>query len=196
MEMVKKVTVSLLDDLDGKAADETMQFALDGVSYEIDLSEKNAKKLRSELQPWVTAGRRTGGSRRRRGVRSASALIDRTESAAIREWARKSGHEIATRGRIPVEVIDAYRAAHRAVAFLIWPPIWFDELKRHGRRTSSVPQPRNGHMPLAQLPIPRSTTVFVTRVRSRPTAGNAVPVIHLMKTEHFMDSDDYARTVP
>jgi hypothetical protein len=112
MEMVKKVTVSLLDDLDGKAAEETVQFALDGVSYEIDLSEKNAKKLRSELQPWVTAGRRTGGSRRRRGVRSASALIDRTESAAIREWARKSGHEVATRGRIPVEVIDAYRAAH------------------------------------------------------------------------------------
>ena len=69
-------------------------------------------KLRSELEHWVTAGRRTGGSRRRRGVRSASALIDRTESAAIREWARKSGHEVATRGRIPVEVIDAYRAAH------------------------------------------------------------------------------------
>jgi hypothetical protein len=112
MEMVKKVTVSLLDDLDGKAADETVQFALDGVSYEIDLSEKNAKKLRSELQPWVTAGRRTGGSRRRRGVRSASASIGRTDSAAIREWARKSGHEIANRGRIPVEVIDAYRAAH------------------------------------------------------------------------------------
>jgi hypothetical protein len=66
-----------------------------------------------ELEPvWVTAGRRTGGSRRRRGVRSTSASIDRTESAAIREWARKSGHKIATRGRIPVEVIDAYRAAH------------------------------------------------------------------------------------
>jgi len=55
MEMVKTVTVSLLDDLDGKAADETVQFALDGVSYEIDLSEKNAKKLRSELEDWVTA---------------------------------------------------------------------------------------------------------------------------------------------
>jgi Lsr2 len=112
MEMVKKVTVSLLDDLDGKAADETVQFALDGVSYEIDLSEKNAKKLRSGLQPWVTAGRRTGGSRRRRGVPPSSASIGRTDSAAIREWASTSGHEIAKRGRIPVEVIDAYRAAH------------------------------------------------------------------------------------
>ena len=79
---------------------------------EIDLAEKNAQKLRSELQPWVTAGRRTGGSRRHRGVRSASASIGRTDSAAIREWARKSGHEIAKRGRIAVEVIDAYRAAY------------------------------------------------------------------------------------
>lgn len=89
MEMVKKLTVSLLDDLDGKAAGETVQFALDGVSYEIDLPKKNAKKLRSALRPWLTAGRRTGGSRRRRGVRSASASIGRTDSAAIREWARK-----------------------------------------------------------------------------------------------------------
>jgi hypothetical protein len=44
MEMAKKVTVSLIDDFDGKQADETVQFGLDGVSYEIDLSEKNAKK--------------------------------------------------------------------------------------------------------------------------------------------------------
>ena len=43
---------------------------------------------------------------------ASDASIDRTESAAIRTWARKSGHQIATRGRIPVEVIDAYRAAH------------------------------------------------------------------------------------
>ena len=110
--MVKKVTVCLLDDLDGKAADETVQFVLDSVRYEIDLSETNAKKLRNKLQPWVTAGRRTAGSRRRRRVRAASASIGRPDSAAIREWARKSGREIAQRGRIPVEVIDAYRAAH------------------------------------------------------------------------------------
>ena len=110
--MAQKVQVILVDDVDGGEAAETVSFALDGVSYEIGLSEKNAKKLRGAVQPWLTAGRRTGGSRRRRGVRSASASIGRTDSAAIREWARKSGHEIAKRGRIPVEVIDAYRAAH------------------------------------------------------------------------------------
>ena len=52
MEMAKKVTVSFVDDLDGKtAADETVAFTLDGVACEIDLSTKNAKKLRAALQP-------------------------------------------------------------------------------------------------------------------------------------------------
>ena len=65
MEMAKKVTVSFVDDLDGKtAADETVAFTLDGVAYEIDLSTKNAKKLRAALQPWIEAGRRVGGRRR------------------------------------------------------------------------------------------------------------------------------------
>ncbi len=112
MEMVKKVLVSLIDDFDGKPADETVQFGLDGVSYEIDLSAKNAKKLREHLQPWVNAGRRTGGSRRRRGVGTGGASIDRKQSADIRNWARRSGYEVASRGRIRAEVVDAFRAAH------------------------------------------------------------------------------------
>jgi hypothetical protein len=107
MEMAKKVIVSLIDDFDGKAADETVQFALDGVRYEIDLSAKNAKKLRAHMQRWVDAGRRTGGYRRRRGGVS----TDRKESAGIRQWARKSGYEVAKRGRIPADVVNAYRAA-------------------------------------------------------------------------------------
>ena len=112
MAMVKKVLVSLIDDFDGKPADETVQFGLDGVSYEIDLSAKNAKKLREHLQPWVNAGRRTGGSRRRRGVGTGGASIDRKQSADIRNWARRSGYEVASRGRIRAEVVDAFRAAH------------------------------------------------------------------------------------
>ena len=67
--MAKKVTVTLVDDFDGEgAADETVEFGLDGVSYEIDLSAKNAAKLRNELKPWLEAGRRVGGRRRGRAV--------------------------------------------------------------------------------------------------------------------------------
>src|ERR1700712_3260831 len=113
--MAKKVTITLVDDFDGEgAADETVEFALDGVSYEIDLSSKNATKLRRDLKQWVEAGRRVGG--RRRGRSSAPsgrgrASIDREQSAAIRDWARRNGHNVSTRGRIPADVIDAFHEA-------------------------------------------------------------------------------------
>ena len=112
--MAKKVTVTLVDDFDGDAsADETVEFGLDGVSYEIDLSSKNAKKLRADLKVWVDKGRRVGGRRRSRGGGSGRGrgAIDREQSAAIREWARRNGHKVSSRGRIPANVIDAFHAA-------------------------------------------------------------------------------------
>ncbi len=112
--MAKKVTVTLVDDFDGEgAADETVEFAVDGVTYEIDLSAKNAKALRADIQKWVQAGRRVGGRRRGRpgSPGRGRAAIDREQSAAIREWARRNGHNVSTRGRIPAEVIDAFHAA-------------------------------------------------------------------------------------
>jgi len=108
--MAKKVTVTLVDDFDGEgAADETVEFGLDGVSYEIDLSAKNAAKLRTDLKQWVEAGRRVGG--RAVGNGRGRAAIDREQSAAIRDWARRNGHNVSTRGRIPADVIDAFHAA-------------------------------------------------------------------------------------
>ena len=86
--MAKKVTVTLVDDFDGDGpADETVEFSIDGVSYEIDLSAKNAKKLREDLKQWIEAGRRVGGRRRGRsgGSGRGRASIDREQSAAIRE---------------------------------------------------------------------------------------------------------------
>jgi len=112
--MAKKVTVTLVDDFDGDgAADETVEFALDGVNYEIDLTAKNAAKLRNDLKQWIEAGRRIGGRRRGRaaGTGRGRASIDREQSAAIRDWARRNGHSVSTRGRIPAEVIDAFHAA-------------------------------------------------------------------------------------
>ncbi len=112
--MAKKVTVTLVDDFDGDGpADETVEFSIDGVSYEIDLSAKNAKKLREDLKQWIDAGRRVGGRRRGRsgGPSRGRASIDREQSAAIREWARRSGHKVSTRGRIPAEIIDAFHSA-------------------------------------------------------------------------------------
>lgn len=113
--MAKKVTVTLVDDFDGEGpADETVEFSIDGVTYEIDLSAKNAKKLRDEFKQWIDAGRRVGGRRRGRpGApgRAGRGSIDREQSAAIRDWARRNGHKVSTRGRIPAEVIEAFHAA-------------------------------------------------------------------------------------
>ena len=112
MEMAKKVTVSFVDDLDGKTgADETVAFTLDGVAYEIDLATKNAKKLRAALQPWIEAGRRVGGRRRSSIVGASRTPTEPRESAAIRVWARNHGYQVARRGRIPADVVDAFRAA-------------------------------------------------------------------------------------
>src|ERR1700739_1070311 len=111
--MANKVSVTLVDDCDGAgAAAETVEFGLDGVTYEIDLSSKNAAKLRGDLKQWVAAGRRVGGRRRgRSGSGGGRGAIHREQSAEIREWARRNGHNVSTRGRIPADVIDAFHAA-------------------------------------------------------------------------------------
>lgn len=48
--MARKTQVLLVDDIDGSDATNTVTFGLDGVSYEIDLNEDNARQLRSELE--------------------------------------------------------------------------------------------------------------------------------------------------
>ncbi|MEV6068720.1 Lsr2 family protein [Nocardia sp. NPDC052001] len=116
--MAKKVTVSLIDDVDGESiADETIEFAIDGVSYEIDLSTANASKLRDGLEVWVANARRVSGRRRTKGAAVASTgpksrvSIDREQSAAIREWARRNGHKVSARGRISADITEAYNKA-------------------------------------------------------------------------------------
>jgi hypothetical protein len=112
--MAQKVTVTLVDDLDGTDAEETVEFGLDGAAYQIDLSEENAERLRDALAEYVDHARRSGGRKRAtarpagRPVRPASA--DREQNQAIRAWARKQGMKVSDRGRIPSEVIDAYNS--------------------------------------------------------------------------------------
>ncbi|MFD1046511.1 Lsr2 family protein [Kibdelosporangium lantanae] len=94
--MAQKVTVTLVDDIDGSEAEETLEFGLDGVSYQIDVSSGNAEKLRSVLSEAIVG----------RATRTAS--VDRDQNQAIREWARKKGYKVSDRGRIPKEVTEAY----------------------------------------------------------------------------------------
>lgn len=109
--MAQRVQVVLEDDLDGGKASETVSFALDGVSYEIDLSDKNAAKLRDALASWVGHARRAGGRggvARRGRARTAGAGND---LAAMRQWGRKNGFKVSDRGRISAELQAAYSKA-------------------------------------------------------------------------------------
>jgi len=118
--MAQRVNVVLVDDVDGNDAVETVSFALDGVEYEIDLSEENANKLRDSLSLYVGHARRTGGRRRSSGGQSepkstrsrSSASSDGPSASEIREWARANGHTVPDRGRVSAEVREAYAAAH------------------------------------------------------------------------------------
>ncbi|RLK53748.1 histone-like nucleoid-structuring protein Lsr2 [Actinokineospora cianjurensis] len=114
--MAQKTIVQLYDDLDGSSSDNirSVEFSLDGVNYEIDLSEANAERLRGELADYVAAARRTGGRVKRAAAPGKPAGEGRSkeETKALRDWARRNGHDISERGRIPSAVVEAYETAH------------------------------------------------------------------------------------
>ncbi|MGI8888685.1 MAG: histone-like nucleoid-structuring protein Lsr2 [Nocardioidaceae bacterium] len=112
--MAQRVHVILEDDLDGSSADETVTFGLDGTTYEIDLSTKNAEKLRESLAAYVGVARRAngGGGTRRSTRRSTRSRSGGTSASDVREWARANGFAVSDRGRVSAEVRSAYDAAH------------------------------------------------------------------------------------
>jgi nucleoid-associated protein Lsr2 len=117
--MAQKVVVELVDDLDGTASDDisTVTFGLDGASYEIDLTDGNAGRLRESLAQFVGSARRTGGRIKRSAATTGPATrpsANREQTKAIRDWARHNGFDLADRGRIPANVLAAFDEAHAA----------------------------------------------------------------------------------
>jgi hypothetical protein len=114
--MARQVLVQYVDDLDGTPSNNvsTVTFGLDGAAYEIDLGDGNAAKLRDVLAPYVAVAQRVGGRRKRGGVVAGPVGSGRSkeQTQAIRDWAKKNGHDISDRGRIPAAVINAFEAAH------------------------------------------------------------------------------------
>ncbi|SFE93893.1 histone-like nucleoid-structuring protein Lsr2 [Blastococcus tunisiensis] len=108
--MAQKTKVVLVDDLTGEVLPDgqgqTVSFALEGTSYEIDLNKDDADALRQVFQRYVAAGRKVG--RQPVGRRGARAR----DTAVIRTWARENGHNVSERGRIPSAVVEAYEAAN------------------------------------------------------------------------------------
>jgi hypothetical protein len=137
----QKVETVVTDDLTGETLTdsevETVSFAVDGITYEIDLSPTNASSLRNDIAMWIEHARPTtrvrkasstsktgkggkgGSSTKGSGAGKGSetgakgrVTADRERSVAIREWANAHGHTVSDRGRIPAAVVAAYDATH------------------------------------------------------------------------------------
>ncbi|HEX6404631.1 MAG TPA: Lsr2 family protein [Pseudonocardiaceae bacterium] len=118
--MAQKTIVTLVDDLTGEVAENisTVEFALDGKTYELDLTEKNSAKLHDALSQYVNAARKLGGRRRSdahpgRAIKTTVRApgYNRETLKSIREWAKKNGHNVRDRGRLPTEVVQAWETA-------------------------------------------------------------------------------------
>jgi len=90
--MAQATITYLTDDLDGSDADETIKFALDGRSYEIDLNKKNAAAFRRALKRYIDNGRSAGRAARSAGrvagSRTLFSQLDSTEKDRFRRWAK------------------------------------------------------------------------------------------------------------
>jgi hypothetical protein len=96
--MAQTVIVKLTDDIDGGEADETVSFALNGKTYEIDLNAKNAERLRDAFAPFIEKARKTSrgdsGSRTRPSDKPAGKSsktlfsgLDSEDKVRFRAWA-------------------------------------------------------------------------------------------------------------
>ncbi|MET3172816.1 UNVERIFIED_ORG: hypothetical protein ABIB52_000644 [Arthrobacter sp. UYCu721] len=104
--MATRKIIVLEDDLNGSDADETVSFALDGSSYEVDLNGAHAEELRALMRPYTEAARKagagTGPARRSAGARSGE----------VRAWAKEQGLAVNSRGKINADILARYKAAH------------------------------------------------------------------------------------
>ena len=120
MARIEEVSVTLVDDLDGSEAVETINFSLDGKSYEIDLSRSNAKRLRGALRPFAeharssrrtrALGRRATSSKNGQGKTKKTGAFDPAE---VRAWAKAHRVKVAPRGRIAADVVERWQAASK-----------------------------------------------------------------------------------
>jgi Lsr2 len=117
MARLEEVIVTLIDDFDGSEATETVRFAIDGKTFEIDLSKPNANELRKTLRPYIerargvrgTAGKQRGNKAPNRG--GASRRLEGYDRTEVRSWAKANRIRVSPRGRIANDVVERWRKA-------------------------------------------------------------------------------------
>jgi len=114
--MATQIVETLLSDLSGKPIPEdsgggTVEFAVSGRAYAIDLTASELDTFNKILAPYLDAAQPVPQTRARRTTPGAGRR-SREQLAAVRDWARKHGHPVSDRGRIPVATQEAFDAAH------------------------------------------------------------------------------------
>ncbi|TYR18977.1 Lsr2 family protein [Corynebacterium urealyticum] len=111
--MARKEITQYFDDIDNAplAAEDVnvVEFAVDGVTYSMDVSTANREKFEEALAPYIAVARRVQRTSARHAPQSTNSP---ERSRAIREWAQANGLQVSDRGRIPQDIVDKYDAAH------------------------------------------------------------------------------------
>lgn len=102
----KIITRVICDQCDAEATDTSLPLSFRGKSYEVDLCEKHATQLERAVADILEVARKTKGARRSGGSASSKGL----DIKDVREWARKKGISVPSRGRIPGIVLEQYEA--------------------------------------------------------------------------------------
>jgi len=107
--------VVVVDDITGEAGASTRRLRLDGVEYNIDLTDESFASLQEVLRPYLEKarvvpmskrGKLAGAEGRGTPVRQKQELP--AASATIRAWAAANGIDCPKRGRIPASVVERY----------------------------------------------------------------------------------------
>jgi hypothetical protein len=99
------------DDLTGEVVDqedaESIEFAVNGKSYMIDLGKENAAEFYKSLDKYIAVATRVAGTSSHKPARGS-----KKDLAAIREWGKENGFKVSARGRVSSELKGAYSNAH------------------------------------------------------------------------------------
>lgn len=119
--MAQHVEVTITDDIDESPGAETVIFAYGRSNsaggrlqqYEIDLNPKNVAAFEKFLAKYMEHGRKVTAARQGRSrVRGSRESHDGLDTAAVRAWAAENDIPVNTRGRIALDVVEKYQAAH------------------------------------------------------------------------------------
>lgn len=102
--------VTVESDLSGETEASTVPFALDGVSYEIDLTEVEHKDFAELFEKYIKAARRS--TSKTKTARRAVPEMTPEQREEIRKWLLENGVEVTNRGRIPKRGLRAWNESH------------------------------------------------------------------------------------